>query len=157
MKDRDSHERTNPRLYTPLYFGHKLHIDQNEKLVHYGVTYVLARDGYSGKIVAGAVMARKNNKVIYDQVYRPLLLQFGLWDQIRVDHGKEFNVILYIQEQLRKAGRGDQAIAPYVQSTSTYNHIIERVWVELNKRVTYPVKRVAVDMDEHTSFVLHVR
>ena len=35
--DRDSHERTNPRLYISLYFGHKLHIDQNEKLVHYGV------------------------------------------------------------------------------------------------------------------------
>ena len=34
-------------------------MDQNEKLVHYGVTYMMARDGYSGKIVGVAVMPRK--------------------------------------------------------------------------------------------------
>ena len=39
--------------------------DQNEKLVHYGVTYVMARDGYSGKLVGAAVMPRKNNELIY--------------------------------------------------------------------------------------------
>ena len=38
-------------LYTQEYFGHKMHIDQNEKLIHFGVTYVMARDGFSGKIV----------------------------------------------------------------------------------------------------------
>ena len=64
-RQRNTQERTNPSLYVARYFGHKLHIDQNEKLVHYGVTYVLARDGFSGKLVSGAVMARKNNKVIY--------------------------------------------------------------------------------------------
>ena len=147
-RQRNAQERTNPSLYVARYFGHKLHIDQNEKLVHYGVTYVLARDGFSGKLVSGAVMARKNNKIIYDEVYRTTLLQFGLWDQVRVDHGKEFYLLLYIQERLRVAGRGDLTIAPYVQTTSTQNHIIERVWVELNHRVTYPVKRVIVSMDQ---------
>ena len=39
-------ERRNPALYYARYFGHKLHLDQNEKLVHYGVMYVLARDGF---------------------------------------------------------------------------------------------------------------
>ena len=47
--------------------------------------YVLARDGYSGKIVAASVMPRKNNLLSYDEVYRHCLVHFGLWDQIRVD------------------------------------------------------------------------
>ena len=32
-------------------FGYKLYIDQNEKLVMYGVTHVCIVDGYSGEIV----------------------------------------------------------------------------------------------------------
>ena len=48
-------DRTNPHLYYASSYGEKLHIDQNEKLCIYGVTYVLARDGYSGRITAGAV------------------------------------------------------------------------------------------------------
>ena len=35
----------NPIPYRGDYFGHKLHIDQNEKLVMYGVTHVAAIDG----------------------------------------------------------------------------------------------------------------
>ncbi len=141
-------ERTNPALYTAQYFGHKLHFDQNEKLVHYGVTYVLARDGYSGKIVGAAVMPRKNNAIIYDEVYRASALEYGLWEQIRVDHGREFYLTLFIHEQLRLAGRGNPQIAPYMQTASTYNHIIERIWVEVNHRVTYPVKRVITAMED---------
>ena len=80
------------QLYNML--GHKL---QNKKLVHYGVTYVLARDGFSGKIVAGAIMPRKNNPIIYNEVYLQSLLEYGLWDQIRVDHGK---VLPHTHEQL---------------------------------------------------------
>ena len=37
---------------------------------------------------------------------------------IRVDHGKEFFLSLYIQEKLL-TGRGDVIIHPYVQTTST--------------------------------------
>lgn len=50
--------------------GHKLHLDQNEKLVMFGVTHVLAVDGYSSKIIANATMPVKNNLVIYEEVYR---------------------------------------------------------------------------------------
>lgn len=42
----------NPLPYKADYFGHKLHIDQNEKLVTYGLTHVCASDGYSGKLVS---------------------------------------------------------------------------------------------------------
>ena len=74
-------DRTNPQLYHAECFGEKLHIDQNEKLGMYGVTYVLARDGYSGKIIAGAVMPRKNIITIYDKIFRNTVLEYGLWDQ----------------------------------------------------------------------------
>ena len=43
--------RTNPIPYTAHYFGEKLHIDQNEKLVMFGATHVCAIDGFSGMIV----------------------------------------------------------------------------------------------------------
>ena len=40
-------QRTNPVPYNAAYFGEKLHVDQNEKLVLYGVTRVCAVDGFS--------------------------------------------------------------------------------------------------------------
>lgn len=99
-------DRTNPHLYHANYYGEKIHLDQNEKLCMYGVTYVLARDGYSGRITAGAAMSQKNNITIYNEVYLPTVVEDGLWDQLRVDYGREFYLVLYIQEKLR-AQRGN--------------------------------------------------
>ena len=62
--------RLNPISYSAEYFGHKMHVDQNEKLVMYGVTHVCARDGYSGKVVAFITMPVKNNKEIYKHLFR---------------------------------------------------------------------------------------
>ncbi|CAM4732694.1 unnamed protein product [Leuciscus chuanchicus] len=45
-------------------------MDQNEKLVMFGVTHVLAVDGFSKKVVGHATMPVKNNLTIYEQVYR---------------------------------------------------------------------------------------
>ena len=69
-------------LYYARYFGHKLHLDQNEKLVHYGVIYVLARDGFSGKKIAGTNTTKSTGNHCWS-------MEYGLWDQIRVDHSKE--------------------------------------------------------------------
>ena len=66
----NSVNRLNPVRYSANYFGHKLHIDQNEKLVHFGVTHVIASDGYSGKIVGFLTLPVKNNVAIYEAVYR---------------------------------------------------------------------------------------
>lgn len=63
-------KQTNPIPYYAEYFGHKLHFDQNEKLVMYGVTHVCATDGYSGRIVSHAIMPIKNNLIIYENVFR---------------------------------------------------------------------------------------
>ena len=48
-----------PVPYFAEYFGHKLHLDQNENLVCYGVTEVIAVDGYSSFITGKSVMALK--------------------------------------------------------------------------------------------------
>ncbi len=50
--------------------GHKLHVDQNEKLVMFGVTHVMAIDGFSKKVVGHSTMPIKNNIIIYEEVYR---------------------------------------------------------------------------------------
>ena len=66
----DTARHVNSVPYRADYFGHKLHVDQNEKLEIYGVVHVVAIDGYSRYITFGATMPRKNNKVIYAEVYR---------------------------------------------------------------------------------------
>ena len=60
----------NPIYYSAECFGHKIHMDQNEKLVMYGVTHVMAVDGYSSKIVGYCTMPRKNNLLVYEHVLR---------------------------------------------------------------------------------------
>ena len=64
-----THFQTNPMPYSASYFGHKIHVDQNEKLIMFGVTHVVAVDGYSGKIVAAVLMPIKNCVAIYEHVY----------------------------------------------------------------------------------------
>ena len=45
-------------------------MDQNEKLVMFGVTHICAIDGYSGRIVAFITMPVKNDVEIYEEIYR---------------------------------------------------------------------------------------
>ena len=63
-------QQTIPVPYHADYAGHKLHIDQNEKMVMYGVTHVAALDGYSGMIMGFVTMPIKNNLEIYNNLYR---------------------------------------------------------------------------------------
>ena len=44
QRQNDGLERSNPRVYNTRYFGHKVHLDQNKKLVMFGITYVIASD-----------------------------------------------------------------------------------------------------------------
>ena len=59
----------NPVLNTAEYFGHKVHVDQNKKLVMYGVTRVCTRwiQWKSGRI---HYIASKNNIEIYKHLFR---------------------------------------------------------------------------------------
>ena len=61
--------QTNPIPYSAKYVGEKLHIDQNEKLIMFGVTHVCAVDGLSGMIVGFVTMPIKNNVTIYEELY----------------------------------------------------------------------------------------
>ena len=77
VNPRQHHERQtsitrhlNPVPYYAEYFGHKLNLDQNEKLIRYGVIEVIAVDGYSSFITATSVMPLKNNITIYRDVFR---------------------------------------------------------------------------------------
>ena len=60
----------NPKVYKADYFGHKLHVDQNEKLVMYDVTHVVACDRYSGMITGYTTMTIKSNLKIYEKMFR---------------------------------------------------------------------------------------
>ena len=62
--------QTNPIPYSSKYFGHTVHIDQNEKLILFGMTRVCAVDGYSGMIVGFATFPIKNNALIYEHLYK---------------------------------------------------------------------------------------
>ncbi|XP_060759597.1 uncharacterized protein LOC132886813 [Neoarius graeffei] len=143
----------NPVPYNAEYVGHKLHIDQNEKLVMFGVTHVMAIDGYSKKIVGHSTMPIKNNIIIYDEVYRPAVMSYGIWDQVRVDCGREFFLILFVQEKLA-AYRHNKERQPYLQTPSTRNHTIERMWLEVNQRVNFPLKTALVQMCDQEEICL---
>ncbi len=56
----EANRHINPHPYVAHFLGHKLHVDQNEKIVMFGVVHILAIDGYSGKIVSVVSMPRKN-------------------------------------------------------------------------------------------------
>ena len=49
----------NPKFQNAKYFAHKIYCDWNEKLGMFGVAHVCTRDGFFGKIVVLAKMARK--------------------------------------------------------------------------------------------------
>ena len=139
-------QRHNPTPYRASYCGEKLHCDQNEKLNMYGVTHVLAIDGFSRKIIRCITLPVKNPIAIYDLLFRPILIQEGLWDQVRVDHGTEFNLMLAVQNELASY-RVQQDHLPYVQSTSRLNHRVERFWPDVNQRVNYPIKEKLIEME----------
>ena len=60
----------NPVSFSADYFGHKLDLDQNEKLIRYGVTHVVATDRRKRFVVAASKLPIENNIVYYDEIYR---------------------------------------------------------------------------------------
>ena len=50
-------------------------------------------------------------------INRPSVLEYGMWDQIRVDHGNEFYLLLYVQEKMANY-RTNTGRAPFIQTMS---------------------------------------
>ena len=54
---------------------------------------------------------------------RPSIITYGMWDQLRVDMGREFCLMLFIQDMLKEC-RNNTRRLPYIQSTSKEVNII---------------------------------
>ena len=122
----DIYRILNPAPYHVSYYGEKLHLDQNEKIMMYGVTHVLAVDGYSGKVVGFITLPIKN---AIDLLLRPLLLKEGIWEQLRVDLGREFVLIISVQQSLASLRRTQQhhpVLQKYIQTKSQSREVMAR-------------------------------
>ena len=70
----------NSKIYNAKYFGHKIHYDKKQGMS--GVVHVCTHDGFSGKVVGHATMARKNNLVIYEEEYKLMITFFIFKDNL---------------------------------------------------------------------------
>ena len=126
----------------------------------YGVTHVLAIDGHSRKIVGFLTIPVKNAVAIYAHLFRPILLSDGIFDQVRTDHGREFDLVVAVQEALSTL-RSNQERRPFASSPpppprtrSRENLRAERFWVEVNQRVNYPLKACLRSLEHDEVFDL---
>ena len=66
----------------------------------FGVTHVVAIDGYNRKIVGFITIPKKNPTAIYDLLFKPLLCSEGLWEQVCINCGTEFALLSSAQQYL---------------------------------------------------------
>ena len=55
--------------------------------------------------------------VVYNIICRKVLIQYGLWDQLHFDHGKEWYLTIFVNESLAHL-RNDTYKSPHRQSSS---------------------------------------
>ena len=106
--------------YNSQYFGHKLHVDLNEKLVDFNCLLVGAIDGFSGKLLSYFTIHRKNC-INVCPMYREICIKHGVWDQIRVDYGTEFMLMLYLQHKLQEFRSETESFCPNIIENGTFN------------------------------------
>ena len=98
---RDLIDCTNPISYYSPYFGFKCHRDQNEKIDQdYGCTRVVMIDGCSRLVARFVSLYVKKPVLIYEFVFRQALCKYGIWEQVRTDHGRQFALVGFIQNVL---------------------------------------------------------
>jgi len=92
------HQHLNPAPYHALYYGEKLHMDQNEKLNRFGVTHILAIDGFGRKLLASLQFWERMPLVSITHLCNPSywLKDYGnKWGY--VDHRTEFVLVVAVQ------------------------------------------------------------
>ena len=78
-----------------------MHLDQNENIGQdYGCTHALMIDDCSRLIVGYTSIPIKNPILIYEYVFRPAILKYGVWEQVHMDHGRQFALVIFIQQVL---------------------------------------------------------
>ena len=73
----------------------------------------------------------KNAILIYEYVFRPAVLKYGVWEQVRMDHEREFALVIFIQQVL-SCYRLDGRKQPFKQFRSMENNVAERMWPGVN-------------------------
>ena len=58
-------------------------------------------DGCCRMICGHSSMEVKNPILIYEYVFRPAIIQYGLWNHLRIDHGQEFVLCILVQDLLK--------------------------------------------------------
>ena len=91
----------NPVPYMGDHFGEKIHVDQNEKLIRYRITHVLAIDGFSRKVVGFISLPVKNGIEIYNLLFRRcfFILDCGI-RYVRTEDGNSICCFQYYKRSL---------------------------------------------------------
>ena len=89
----------------------------------------------------------------YELVFRIALVKYGLWNKLRLDHGLEFALCIFVKETLKVYHRSQEK-DPWRQTALTQNNVIERFWPDMNSRVNYPIRRAFVQILEINNYDL---
>ena len=95
----------------------------------------------------------KNALEIYARLFRHLLLQTGLWDQVRCDGGREFDLLLSVQAELSHFRRNVEK-PPCRRTQSIHNLRAERFWCNVNQRVNHSLKAALSELEGRGCFDL---
>ena len=117
------------------------------------------------------VICEQDNFSLYILFCRKMISEFGIWDQIRIYCGREWKLnVVYPRISQH---RNDPSKPPHLQSSSTLvchscccccstqllylvyfyvaffqNHVVEKMWVEVNTSINYPIKETLITMME---------
>ena len=105
-------------------------------------------DGYSRLVTRYASMPVKNLNLIYEFIFKSVLCRYSIWDQIRMDLGRDFNLVIFVQPLL-SVDRNNESRKSYKQTRSTKNYVAERFWREVRTRINYPLKHAMNNVAEN--------
>lgn len=75
----------------------------------------------------------------YEYLFFNTVLNSDVWEQVRIDHGVEFALAVFIQQVLSCYYFEEKA--QFKQTRSTKNNVSEHMWPAVNQKNNCPVKR----------------